>query len=318
MGTRWAIMLSIVLLISLFVSNVAVAQAVARYFPETGHWVRGDFLRAYESVPDPLLVYGFPITEAIQTESVPQNPGMLVQYFHKVRFEYHPENPPGQEIVISPLGEYLYQTDGPGKVVPVYPLLANCRNIPADGFPVCYDFLSFFDANGGVDQFGYPISGIEYQGGRMVQHFQLARFEWHPELPAGPRVTLTDLGRRYFDLIETPILRLPAFEDYQTNLISINAHAFMNKAVSAPDDALTLYVIVQDQNLYPVANAQVSVVIRFSDGDEIRYLMDLTNEHGVTKLTFDFQDASYGFAEVEVTVSSSLLQTQTQTTFRIW
>lgn len=318
MRTRWAILLTLVLLFTLLEPGNTAAQGEARYFPETGHWVTGNFLRLFESVTDPLQVYGFPITDAFQTESVPQNPGMLVQYFEKVRFEYHPENPAELEVVVSDLGEQIYDIDGPGRVLSFQTLLARCRNIPADGYPVCYAFLTFYDAYGGIAQFGYPISEIEYHEGRMVQYFQKARFEWHPELPPGSQVTLTDLGRQFFDLYESPILLLPNMEDYAANLLKLHAHAFVSKAVAAPDDTLTLYVVVQDQNLHPVNNAQVSVVVRFSDGVEKLYLMDLTNEHGITLLSFDFQDAAFGVAEIEVTVSSSLLQTQTHTFFRVW
>lgn len=318
MRTRWAQLLTLVLFLSLLAPINTVAQDEARYFPETGHWVTGDFLRMYESVTDPLQVYGFPITDAFQTESVPQNPGMLVQYFEKARFEYHPENPTGLEVMLSPLGEYMYDIEGKGPVLQFSSLLPHCRNIPADGYPVCYAFLTFFDAYGGIAQFGYPISEIERHDNRMVQYFQRARFEWHPELPAGSRVTLTNLGRQYFDLMESPILLLPNMEDYAANVLSLQAHAFTSKAAAAPDDSLTLYVVVQDQNLHPVANAQVSVVVRFSNGEERLFLMDLTNEHGVTQLSFDFQDASYGVAEIEATVSSSLLQTLTHASFRIW
>lgn len=319
MRTRWAALLTLVLLFSLLAPSNTVAQDEARYFPETGHWVTGDFLRFYESVADPLQVYGFPITDAFQTESVPQNPGMLVQYFEKVRFEYHPENPTGLKVTISTLGEYLYEREGPGVPITTKPLLGRCLNFPADGLPpVCYDFLSFFEAYGGISQFGYPISGREYHDGRMVQYFQRARLEWHPEMPSGSKIQLSDLGSQWFDLYESPIRLLPNMEDYAANVLSLRAHAFVSRAVAKPDDTLTLYVVVQDQNLHPVANAQVSIVIRFSDGDENLYLMDLTNEHGVTSLAFDFQDASLGVAEIEVTVSSSLLQTLTRTSFRVW
>ena len=318
MRTRWAILLTLVLLLSLLEPQNTVAQDEARFFPETGHWVTGDFLRVFESITDPLQVYGFPITDAFQTEAIPQFPGMLVQYFQKVRFEYHPENPSGLEVEISPLGEYLYDIDGPGRALPFSALLEHCRNIPAGGFPVCYSFLTFFDAYGGIAQFGYPVSGIEFHDNRMVQYFQKARFEWHPELPAGSRVTLTNLGQIFFDQYESPILLLPNLEDYAANVLSLQAHAFVSPAVAAPDDSISLFVVVQDQNLHPVANAQVSVVVTFSDGEEKLFLMDLTNEHGITQLSFDFQDAALGIAEIKATVSSSLLQTQTRTSFRIW
>lgn len=318
MRRHWTILLTLALIFASLEPMPSLAQAEKRYFPETGHWVTGDFLVLYESVPDPLQVYGFPITEAFQSESVPQNPVLLVQYFEKARFEYHPENPPGFDVTISPLGEYTLEINGQGKEVRVNTLLAGCETIPVDGFPVCYDFLTFFKDYGGVDQFGYPITGIQYQGGRLVQYFQRARFEWHPELPSGSKITLTKLGRQYFDLYESPILLLLNLQEYQPNLLSLHVHAFLNKPIAFADDTLNLSVIVQDQNLHPVENAQVSVEVRFSDGAENLYLMDLTDEHGITRLSFTFTDASYGMAELVVTVSSSLLQTQTRTSFRVW
>ncbi len=315
---RWGFIVLLVLSISLAAPTYMAAQDDARYFSETGHWVTGDFLRFYERVSDPVQVYGYPITDAFQTGSVPQHPGMLVQYFQKARLEYHPENRPELQVTISPLGEYAYEKDGPGKVVPTAPLLGRCRNIPADGFPVCYDFLTFFDAYGGIGQFGYPISRVEYHNGRMVQYFQKTRFEWHNELPTGEEVTLTYLGKQYFDLNESPTWLLPNTADYVANVLSLKAHAFIDKAAAAPDDTLTLYVIVEDQNLQAVPGAQVNVVVRFPNGAENRYVLDLTDEHGVTQLSFDLRDAHLGRAEVFVTVTNNLLKTQTRTSFRIW
>ncbi len=42
-------------------------------------------------------------------------------------------------------------------------------------------FLSFWRKNGGVLIFGYPISGEMVEDGRIVQYFERARFEYHPE-----------------------------------------------------------------------------------------------------------------------------------------
>jgi hypothetical protein len=37
--------------------------------------------------------------------------GLLIQYFQKARFEYHNENAPGDRVVVSPLGVYLYDLE---------------------------------------------------------------------------------------------------------------------------------------------------------------------------------------------------------------
>ena len=84
--------------------QVLAQTNVSRYFPETGHWVLNEFLFKYESIPNPTLLYGAPITEAFLDSF-----GTKVQYFEKVRFELDPTLPPNIQVKISPLGGYLYQ-----------------------------------------------------------------------------------------------------------------------------------------------------------------------------------------------------------------
>ena len=55
-------------------------------------------------------------------------------------------------------------------------------------------FLAFYRSHGGLDMFGYPRTEEIQQDGMTVQWFQRARFELHPELPAGQQVQLTLLG----------------------------------------------------------------------------------------------------------------------------
>lgn len=56
-------------------------------------------------------------------------------------------------------------------------------------------FLSFWRKNGGVLVFGYPISGEMVENGRIVQYFERARFEYHPEhLGTDSQVMLSLLG----------------------------------------------------------------------------------------------------------------------------
>lgn len=57
----------------------------------------------------------------------------------------------------------------------------DARHFPQTGRTVRGEFLRFFEANGGVDIFGYPLTEEIVESGRIVQYFQRARFEWHPE-----------------------------------------------------------------------------------------------------------------------------------------
>ncbi len=57
-------------------------------------------------------------------------------------------------------------------------------------------FLTFWREHGGVLIFGYPISEEIVENGRIVQYFERARFEYHPEeLGKGDQVQLSLLGR---------------------------------------------------------------------------------------------------------------------------
>lgn len=309
----------LIVLATLVELGIAKAQSEdARYFPETGHWVSGSFLRFYDSVPDPVLTFGYPITDAFQTDTVPQYPGLLVQYFQKARFEYHPENPIELRVVLSQLGDYLYQVDGQGEAVQIAQTMSACRRIPQDGYPVCYAFLTFFDRYGGVAQFGYPISEIEWHDGSMVQYFQRARFEWHAGSSNGQRVTLTNLGKQYFLLKEPSSYLLPSQDDYAAKVLSLQAHAFVTRSVIAPNGTQVLYVIVQDQNLRAVPNAGVSVIVTLADGTESRYILPITNQFGVASISFNISGKSLGVATIDIFITSNLLSAKTRTSFRVW
>lgn len=74
-----------------------------------------------------------------------------------------------------------------------------CRCFPETGHTVCGQFLSFWQNNGGLPVFGYPISVEigEPAGGRSLrsQWFERHRFEAHPENAAPYDVLLGALGR---------------------------------------------------------------------------------------------------------------------------
>ena len=55
-------------------------------------------------------------------------------------------------------------------------------------------FLRFWRSNGGVLIFGYPISEEIVENGRIVQYFERARFEYHPEAADADQVQLSLLG----------------------------------------------------------------------------------------------------------------------------
>ena len=65
-------------------------------------------------------------------------------------------------------------------------------------------FLDYWQANGGLAQFGYPLTSEQpelLEDGRTytVQYFERARFEYHPENPPPYDVLLGQFGRRLLD-----------------------------------------------------------------------------------------------------------------------
>jgi hypothetical protein len=60
-------------------------------------------------------------------------------------------------------------------------------------------FLSFWRSNGGKLLFGYPITGEILENGQIVQYFERARFEYHPEhYGTKQQVMLSLLGTELF------------------------------------------------------------------------------------------------------------------------
>ncbi len=292
----------------------AQLQTDEEYFQETGHRVTGEFLEMYRRASDPLQLYGYPITDAFQDSTT----SLLIQYFEKARFELHPGEPAGQRVRLSPLGEYLYV---PGAPLPNPTAAGACRTFAPSGFQVCYSFLEFYNANGGLAQFGAPISNLELQDGRMVQYFQRARFEWRPDLPAQQKVSLGSLGRQYFSMRrENPSLLLPdPGGDIIKGILRLGARAYPAQPVTARRGSQTVYIVVQDQRLLPVANARVTLVVRLPSGQEMRFDAPTpTSDQGITQFSFPFESTQIGVVSIRAIIQRESLTTETTTSFRIW
>ena len=65
---------------------------------------------------------------------------------------------------------------------------------PQTGHNIGAKIKRFYDANGGLDIFGLPLTEMFTEDGMQVQYFERARFELHPELPPEFHVSLTLLG----------------------------------------------------------------------------------------------------------------------------
>jgi hypothetical protein len=189
------------------------------------------------------------------------------------------------------------------------------------GYPVCYAFLDFYRANGGLAQFGNPISPFEFHESLIVQYFENARFEWRADRPDGQRVVLTDLGRRYFEQLgEEPAHLKPVSPlDATINpILAVKARAFVGKSVTRSSGQQTVFVIVQSQTGQAVANATGKTTIQWPDGQEEDYYFT-TNSSGLAMVTFNFADQKQGeLVLIDIVVAFQGLAGNTRASFRIW
>jgi len=161
------------------------------FFLETGHNLGGAF-RAYWQSHGGLAQFGFPRTEPFREVNASDGKLYTVQYFERNRFEYHPENKGTPfEVQLGLLGNQLTgkQRD---RANPAFQLTPN-RNFPGGiffeqtGHNLANGFKAYWEANGGLAIYGYPISEefdeVNPEDGKTytVQYFERNRFEYHPE-----------------------------------------------------------------------------------------------------------------------------------------
>ena len=177
----------------------AEAPGQRRCFAETGYCVGVRFL-AYWEAHGGLPIHGYPISDPLQ-ERLEDGQVRTVQYFERTRLEYHPEHPPANEVLLGQLGRRVLAELPAAPVGPAAPL-AGATYFPETGHNVGPRFGAYWQANGGLAQFGYPLTEVftetlEDGNAYTVQYFERARLELHPEHVNTPyEVQLGQFGRR--------------------------------------------------------------------------------------------------------------------------
>ena len=202
--TRFLAILSLLaLVISTFSAGPSTSQAQgdSRLFPETGKTVKGRFL-VYWNTHGGLSQQGFPISEEMQEVSDTNGQTYSVQYFERAVFEYHPEEKPEFQVLLSLLGTFSYQakygTTGAPNQTPNNE--TGSALVPETGKRLGGIFRKYWQEHGGLAQQGYPISDefneVSDLNGQTykVQYFQRAVFEFHPEEKPEFQVLLSQLG----------------------------------------------------------------------------------------------------------------------------
>ena len=181
------------------------------FFPETSHTLGGEF-RNYWQRNGGLPVFGYALTEEFQQTSADTGMDYVVQYFERQRYELHPENSGTPYLVqLGRLGAEALATRGTDwqslpKADPATP-----HYYPATGQAIAPEFWDYWRAHGlelgdrGVSErealalWGYPLTPPSYEvlptgETLLVQWFERARFEYHPNNPAPYKVLLGRLA----------------------------------------------------------------------------------------------------------------------------
>lgn len=174
-------------------------QTDTRCFPETGYCIQGN-IRTYWETHGGLPVFGYPISP-VTMETIDNWTGP-VQWFERDRLEDHGV----AGVLAGRLGATLLEWQGRSwfTFARVSTAPPGCRYFSETGHSLCEPFLSYWDRNGGLERFGYPITEpfhetIETWTG-TVQYFERRRMEHHILSPGSP-VLLGLLGREvlFFD-----------------------------------------------------------------------------------------------------------------------
>lgn len=171
-------------------------QAMPLCFPETGYCTGGR-VREFWERGGGLAVFGFPIS-ALQQELIEGQP-RYVQWFERARVELHPQNPFPYDLLLGRSGAELLAR-APVQRLPQTATPGECRSFPETGHAVCGAFLAAWSANGleldgdawvsdaeSLALYGLPLTAPRTErlsDGQtyVVQWFERARFELHPQL----------------------------------------------------------------------------------------------------------------------------------------
>ncbi|MBN9388223.1 MAG: cellulase family glycosylhydrolase [Chloroflexi bacterium] len=164
-------------------------------FPQTGHTVRGIFKKTWETRGG-LALFGYPKTSQFYERNEATGQYYLVQYFERVRMEYHPElaGTP-YEVQFGLLGTETMMEQGlldklgqpaTTATLPEKPVLngTNVVFFPETGHNLEGLFLEAWQQEGGLAVIGYPRSSVFETTGDdgqplTVQYFERARMELH-------------------------------------------------------------------------------------------------------------------------------------------
>jgi len=285
------LLLAVILTLSSLSAALPQADDGCRYFAETGHYVCQPFLSFYDTYGQQ-EIFGYPITRAFTDPVL----GIQVQSFQRARMEYRPDNPLGYQVQLGLLVDELGYTFPPVQPSQV-PRFNSSRHryFPETQHVVSYAFLDYFEQAGGLRVFGYPRSEFMYEDGYIVQYFQRAKMEWHPEVVSGSQMRLANLGEVYVDRFEVPEgvqdpepspLRMETGTMPANQAVTaLNISPSVEDVITGREGTQTVFVYVNDQHKDPLEGVTVEV----SSRDQLLCPATVTDARGFAVCEFELQ-----------------------------
>ncbi len=161
------------------------AAAAERYCPPGVPYCAENAFLAFWKANGGLEILGLPVSQPFVDDR-----GLIVQFYERAIMEWHPENEAKYQVLLTLLGNDL-AGNRPERSAPAKPCAADCATLAATGHTLRGTFLHYWQANGGLAVFGFPLTEefteINAADGKpyTVQYFERNRFEYHPENAGG-------------------------------------------------------------------------------------------------------------------------------------
>jgi len=200
----FAVLLALIAPTAMHAPRAAAEWAAPRtvYIPETGQSVDGYFLDVWRSWG--IANLGYPISPEVIED------GIIVQYYEYARMEYWPDDPNGDVVKFGKIGLELkpitmfrsipslpgledanqrtpqlnlelrawLQVDSK---VASKPDTADWRHIDETGHTIQHAFKDFWEATGGADYLGNPVTEEYAHHGTTYQVFERGQLAWQPD-----------------------------------------------------------------------------------------------------------------------------------------
>ncbi|WP_240614562.1 ELWxxDGT repeat protein [Herpetosiphon llansteffanensis] len=300
------------MLLGLIVASLVLPQsshaAELQCFEQTGFCTDGRFLE-YWRQNGGLEVFGYPLTTIETVYNNDSEMHFLTQQFERARFEFHPELAAPYDMLLGRLGDDLlrYRNIDSALLPREAGPKQGCLWFETTGHNVCNQdnelgFMAYWQTHGlndpkldafgrSLQLFGYPLTEPAMETNAngdtvLTQHFERARFEWHPNQPDQFKVLLGLVGKETQQLVygegSSPF-ELTLVDDtlFFSADDGVHGQELWVSDGTESDTRLVKDIVVGEESTWPtqlepanhgvffVVNQQAAYQLWFSDGTEV-------------------------------------------------